>query len=342
MRYTPAKTAESPSTPKAIAGSILGEIEWVSEDTGYCRCPGEHSHTSPTKERDCRVTLDTADGYAPTVHCFHNSCKTVIDETNHRLRSEIGKANWWREHAGSGHPIRTADLGDPFATFLKACFEADDIVSIAPGMLPDGETKAIPEHGGVNVYTRDQWLERAEKKGGIARLFSTTNGVYVRINPVSKKSNGRDKDVTRFRHTLIESDTLPKAEQERILRESGLPIAALIDSGGHSIHAWVRVDATGYQQYHERRERIWKALPTHFTIDGQNKNPSRFSRCPGGKRGAVTQKLLAVNIGSSSFADWEHSFDSMGLAAPLRVSQLDGYDTEYDPNNMLGNRCPLY
>lgn len=191
-----------------------------------------------------------------------------------------------------------------FETFLKACFHSDDILSIAPGTIPEGNERAIPEHGGVNLFTRDQWLERARKKGGIARLFSSRDGLFIRVNPVKLKSNGADKDVTALRHVLVESDKMPKERQERILRDSGLPIAALIDSGASSIHAWVCIDAESLKQFHERREKLWAALDG-FEIDPANRNPSRYSRCPGGLRGDGVQRLIAVNIGAKSFDEWE-------------------------------------
>ena len=197
-----------------------------------------------------------------------------------------------------------------FETFLKNCFRCDDILSIAPGTVPDGQQRAIPEHGGVNLLTRDQWLERAQNKGGIARLFSSRDGLFIRVNPVKHKSNGTDKDVTAFRHVLVESDKMPKERQERTLRDSGLPIAALIDSGAHSIHAWVRIDAESLEQFHERREKLWDALDG-FEIDSANKNPSRYSRCPGGLRGDNVQKLIAINIGAKSFDEWERSHSGL-------------------------------
>ncbi len=197
-----------------------------------------------------------------------------------------------------------------FELFLKACFAPEDIVSIAPAVLHEGETRAIPEHGGVNVLTRDEWIARTNEKGGISRVFSGTAGLYVRINPVALKSSGADKDVTRLRHVLVESDKLPKSDQERLLRESGLPIAALIDSGGSSIHAWVRVDAKTREEYDERRQKIWDSVPA-LEIDPQNKNPSRFSRCPGGLRGDRVQRLLAVNLGPASYAAWERARSQM-------------------------------
>jgi len=319
-----------------IAGEVLGAVDWRDAHTGYCQCPGAHLHTNPTRERDCRVSLDGENGFAPTLHCFHDSCRAEVEEANSRLRSSLGRASWLANgRVQPAHPANQWD--DPFETFMRACFEPGDIVSIAPGVIPEGETRAVPENAGVNVLTRDEWIERACDKGGIARLFSTPHGLYLRVNPIQKKSRGGDKDVTRYRHTLVESDTLPKREQERILRASGLPISALIDSGGSSVHAWVRVDADSTEQYHERRKRIWDALPD-LGIDEKNKNPSRFSRCPGARRGEGLQKLLAVALGPPSYAAWEALGNGLGLAPPLRVSELYSYDTENDPNTVLGNR----
>ena len=71
-----------------IANELLGAIEWESESSGLAVCPGKHMHTSGDKARDCRVDLDGA----PTVHCFHNSCRGILDDVNHELRSRISKA----------------------------------------------------------------------------------------------------------------------------------------------------------------------------------------------------------------------------------------------------------
>lgn len=342
FRYKSKGIPDAPPDFRRVAESIVGEVDWQDEHTGYCQCPGAHRHTGPTRGRDCRVYLNASDGYAPTIFCFHDSCQHEIETANFQFRSLLGKVSKGQRPMGAmGHsPITRMQLqvADPFESLLKACYEPSDIVSIAPGMMPDDESRSVPEHGGVNVFNRDQWIERARARGGIARLFSTKNGLYIRINPTEAKSKGGDKSVTAFRHTLIESDKLPKADQERILRNSGLPIAALIDSAGCSIHAWVRVDAQNKEEYHERRERLWDSLPEHFQIDGQNKNPSRFSRCPGGRRGEEIQKLLDLNLGPKSFEQWEKQVSDLGLSAPMRVSELGSYDTANDPNNVLGNR----
>lgn len=337
MRYTSACQSPPPNF-KQIAESILGSVEWTDEHTGYCACPGAERHTTPTQKRDCRVYLDADNGHAPTVHCFHGSCVDDITETNYALRSTLGKVAYRNNSTfGSGAGKLSPPIANPFEQFVNACFKPDDILSIAPGVVRDGETRAIPEHGGVNCFTREQWLQRVREKGGIERVFSGRDGLFVRINPVQMKSRGGDKDVTAFRHVLVESDKLPKEQQERILRDSGLPIAALIDSGAHSVHAWVRVDAESLEQFHERREKIWAALPD-FKIDPANKNPSRYSRCPGGLRGDAVQKLLAVNLGPPSYAEWQRQSDSLGLSPPLYPAHLSTYDVDDDPNSVIGKR----
>lgn len=284
----------------------------------------------------------------------HQEAWPILQDYNSRCSPEWSEKELWhkledaenaaspaggRGYLAAGHSSSSKAYHAPiqqahqFEQFVKACFKADDIVSIAPGTIPDGETRAIPEHGGVNLFTRDQWLDRVKEKGGIERVFSGRGGLFVRVNPVQPKSNGADKDVTAYRHVLVESDELSKDRQERILRDSGLPIAALLDSGGNSIHAWVRVDAETLAQFHERREKVWASLPG-FEIDLANKNPSRYSRCPGGLRGETVQRLIAVNIGASNYAEWERS--ASDLPAIVCAADFCAED-EPDPPQIIKN-----
>lgn len=232
--------------------------------------------------------------------------------------------------ANSKSEIAAGDASQ-FGTFLRACFEPADILSIAPGALHPESQRAVPEHGGVNTLSRDAWLERAAARGGIVGVFTSRHGLFIRINPVRSGADGTDDDVTTLRHVLVESDAIPKAEQERQLRASGLPIAALIDSAGNSVHAWVRIDAKTREEYHARREKVWSALPG-FQIDKANKNPSRFSRCPGGLRGEGVQRLLAVNLGAASFADWEATHED---ARDIVAASTFCAEDEPDPPQLI-------
>ena len=80
----------APSTRRQIAEKILGAIEWTDENTGFCKCPGAHTHTSTNAAKDCKLKLDGA----PTIKCFHNSCSGIVAGVNHELRSQIGKAEF--------------------------------------------------------------------------------------------------------------------------------------------------------------------------------------------------------------------------------------------------------
>jgi hypothetical protein len=105
--------------------------------------------------------------------------------------------------------------GEAFEVFLRACFQPADVLSIAPGTLHPEAERAIPENGGVNILTRDAWIERASSRGGIAHVFSGHHGLFIRINPVRHGAEGTDEDVTALRHVLVESDVITKPEQER-------------------------------------------------------------------------------------------------------------------------------
>ena len=70
-----------------IASALLGKVFWTNGERGYCECPGKARHTGENADRDCGVHLDGA----PTIHCFHNSCRPVVEAMNRELRSQIGK-----------------------------------------------------------------------------------------------------------------------------------------------------------------------------------------------------------------------------------------------------------
>ncbi len=91
---------------RVIAVELLGDIDWSTDTRGYCACPGKHLHTTDDKERDCEVYLDGA----PTIHCFHNHCRDVVDQVNRELRSRIGKAE-----RSSSYPVNDSERAVRFA-----------------------------------------------------------------------------------------------------------------------------------------------------------------------------------------------------------------------------------
>jgi hypothetical protein len=95
------------SERQRVATGLLGAIDWQSETEGYCVCPNQAAHTTGNGARDCKVWL----GEIPTISCFHNSCRGVIEGLNFTLRSRIGKAE---------APAKTAGMSDRACRTLGA------------------------------------------------------------------------------------------------------------------------------------------------------------------------------------------------------------------------------
>ena len=218
-----------------------------------------------------------------------------------------------------------------FQKFLSSAFAATEVVCICE-QVEEGR----PLTSGSFLPVED-WIKRFDSPDSILFRPDRAEGVYVRINPFKPNLySGSDNDVSAYRHVLVEFDDKPKAEQEKLLRESGLPISVLIDSGGKSIHGWVRVDAPSRKEWDARRDLIYSAIPG---IDPKNKNPSRFSRLPGAWRGESQQKLLATNLGAASWEDWLTNRETdEDQSTIVTVKDLMDFDPKKDPDNLIGNR----
>jgi len=225
----------------------------------------------------------------------------------------------------------TTPSASEFQKFLSSAFAATEVVCICE-QVEEGR----PLTSGSFLPVED-WIKRFDSPDSILFRPDRAEGVYVRINPFKPNLySGSDNDVSAYRHVLVEFDDKPKAEQEKLLRESGLPISVLIDSGGKSIHGWVRVDAPSRKEWDARRDLIYSAIPG---IDPKNKNPSRFSRLPGAWRGESQQKLLATNLGAASWEDWLTARETdEDQSTIVTVKDLMDFDPDADPDNLIGKR----
>ena len=167
-------------------------------------------------------------------------------------------------------------------------------------------------------------LRDAENIETVIGPYRDDCGAWIRLNPLDGKGQS-DRNVAVYRHVLIESDTLPKEEQERIYRKYELPITCLVDSAGKSVHALVRIDAPNEQEYRNRVNYLFRFLEQRgFPVDNSNKNPSRLSRMPGVTRNGVTQELLATHIGKHTWSEWlEYAEELALLPEPIRLSDVE-------------------
>ena len=99
--------------PRTIAAGIVGAVDWQSEVSGFCRCPGESLHTHRTGRKDCRVNVDGA----PTIHCFHASCAPAVAEANKRLRRATNQSPW-QITLPDGRVLRNGDVLQSSGTVL--------------------------------------------------------------------------------------------------------------------------------------------------------------------------------------------------------------------------------
>ena len=203
----------------------------------------------------------------------------------------------------------------PFTTidFLKACFESDEVVCICNDIIFDEEGRGRPASKGT-FLKRDEWIKN-HFTPPISAMWngSDSKGAYVRINPCFDES-GSDSGVANFRHVLVEMDEKTKDEQWTALKESKLPLSVVIDSGGKSLHGWVRVEAANREEWNERRDVVYRQLEA-LGIDPKNKNASRFSRLAGVMRDGKEQKLLAINVGSVNWDAWMRQRSLLGAVS---------------------------
>jgi hypothetical protein len=197
-------------------------------------------------------------------------------------------------------PIKPSlDWREDSALILNTLYQPGEWINIVSDFVPDGG-KALPVGSGITLRP-GQWIRRIKRIGNPC----SKAGAWIRLNPVSSRhGNGKggaftDQDIAAFRFLLLESDVLPIGVQLSLWSALALPIAALIDSGGRSVHCWIKVDCTDEAEYRRTATRIYGLL-AQFSPDQANKNPSRFSRLPGVKReiggaGAMEQRLFYLN-----------------------------------------------
>lgn len=178
-------------------------------------------------------------------------------------------------------PIRLLDEPDHDpALFLAALYEPKDLIWIGrrhqAGIMGD------------TVRTRDEWIIHYRNGG--------TSSPHIILNPLSGKAaptkNGDgttlrgDSNVLSYRYCLAEFDTVPREDQIRFWSAARLPVVALIDSGGKSLHAWLRIAklaavTTAEDWQTHIKGRVYDRLLTPLGVDGACSNPARLSRLPG-------------------------------------------------------------
>lgn len=189
-------------------------------------------------------------------------------------------------------PIRLTDgdVQNDKILLLSTLYEPEDLIFIGgredPGII--GET----------IRPAKDWIRYFEADG--------KSSEHIIPNPLTgEKSPLKNGDgltfrgdgcIAKFKFIVVEFDSIPREEQIAFWEKSGLPLYCLIDSGGKSIHGWVKVEGITTAKQWEKivRNHLFPQILTPLGVDAACKNEARLSRLPGHHRisNSKMQKLL--------------------------------------------------
>ncbi len=154
---------------------------------------------------------------------------------------------------------------------LRALYQPDDI-------LFAGDTY------GTVVKPAAAWIAEFENGNAIPpHIIPNPLSGRVGLTKDGKESFRADSCVTQFRFAVAEFDGLPREDQIRFWYAVDLPVCALIDSGGKSLHAWIRIDgietADAWTAQVEQLLFALRLVP--LGCDPACRNEARLSRMPG-------------------------------------------------------------
>ena len=199
-------------------------------------------------------------------------------------------------------------------TYLTVLFDPSEYVGYVTETFKGEDGRQVPSKGNYD-RTAGQLIDALRTcKDDIGAVLGDSDpdvGAWIRFNPLDGKGV-KNENVTAFRYALVESDEMNLEEQHAMIRELELPVAALVSSGGKSLHAIVRIEAGSFEEYRSRVDYLYAVCEKNgLKVDRQNRNPSRLSRLPGVMRRGKKQFLLASNIGKASWSEWRDWMDSV-------------------------------
>ena len=209
-------------------------------------------------------------------------------------------------------------------TYLELLFKPEEYVAYVTNDVYTADDGRLVPSKGVFSRTAGELIASLRKHpddiGWTVGDWKPEAGAWIRFNPVDGHGVKND-NVTAFRYALVESDTLSIQEQDELYRSLELPIAAMVYSGGKSLHAIVRIDAPDIDEYYKRVDFLYDFLrKQNVDIDRQNRNPSRLSRMPGVTRKDKKQYLVATNIGKKSWSEWVDYTEGISYDLPEIVT----------------------
>ena len=287
---------------------------------------------------------------------FHGSTKPVTENSifqlaySHGWSGPAGHALDWGDELSAGPGAQTEgrvvdprwveahelDLpaewhpAEQIKRYLQALFEPEEYVAYVTESYRKEDGRFAPNGCSCHLTAGQLIMELDHYGDDIGAALGDYNpeaGAWICFNPMDGGGR-RNENVTDFRYALVECDNMELGKQQAIIRQLELPCAALVYSGGKSVHAIVKVDAPDYAEYRRRVDYLYAACQKNgLTIDQQNRNPSRLSRMPGILRGDKRQTLLETNIGKSCWDEWRDWLEAETDELPETESLADDWES---------------
>ncbi len=176
-----------------------------------------------------------------------------------------------------------ADIWEASPVRIETPPEQDTALLLETLFAPD-DVLFIGERFGSSVKTVTEWLAvfRAGRPSAPHIIPNPLTGT-AGMTKDGRPSFRADSCVKAFRFAVAEFDGMSREDQLRFWWAVNLPICALIDSGGKSLHAWIRID--GVQTTDRWTDLVEGKLFGQWLIplgcDATCRNEARLSRLPG-------------------------------------------------------------
>ena len=133
------------------------------------------------------------------------------------------------------------------------------------------------------IGRRDQWIDTLRQGIELGpHIIPNTLKNFPAERTDGKPSERCDNSVSEMRFTMAEFDDWEINDQLAFWAAIDLPIAALIHSGGKSVHAWIRVDVSSRREWDMVvKDQLYLQRLIPLGVDPSCKNPARLSRMPG-------------------------------------------------------------
>lgn len=203
---------------------------------------------------------------------------------------------------------KAREVGDVFAFVLGASPVAvgrQDSVAVLRWLYPKGTGEKVLIFSDMKSQGQLRWDADKGDRFQDRHMPTGPDGVWFLPQPVDgefhpnprlggKMSRRSEESVTAWRYAVLESDEADADDWLRCLIQMPLRIASICESGGRSIHALVRLDATSKADWDGKIGAIKPVLVT-LGADAGALSAVRLTRLPQAQRGERVQRLLYLN-----------------------------------------------